>query len=88
MSLVVIHILLDAGIILVVTAIDLTQDDLDLIKTVINPGNIVVVWVGEKPADSISCDLHVKANGKPDAAVDAVKRLLKGRRIIFDFVNS
>jgi bifunctional enzyme CysN/CysC len=53
------HILLDAGIILIVTAIKLTQDDLDLIKTIINPDRIFVIWAGEDVTTDISYDIKI-----------------------------
>jgi bifunctional enzyme CysN/CysC len=41
------HILLDAGVILIVTAIELTQEDLELIRTTIHSDKIETIWVGK-----------------------------------------
>jgi len=76
------NILLDAGVILIVTAGDLTQDDLELIKTTVEPEMIETVWVGETRTTDLQPDLVVP---DPDAedAVDQVKRLLQDKGIIF-----
>ena len=54
------HLFLDAGIILIMTAIELTQDDLDILKTVIDGDLVHVVWVGETITTDITCDIHLK----------------------------
>ena len=53
------HIMLDAGIILIITAVELTQNELEIIKEIVNPDKIEVVWVGERFTTDISCDLHI-----------------------------
>ena len=53
------HLLLDAGMILIVTAVELAEADLDLIKTIVQPDRIQTIWLGEKPATNISCDLWI-----------------------------
>ena len=76
------NLMLDAGVILVVTAAELTQDDVELIKTTVEPDRIEIVWVGDTRTTDIVPDLMV---GDPDApdAVDQVKRLLQEKGIIF-----
>jgi bifunctional enzyme CysN/CysC len=76
------NLMLDAGVILVVTAAELTQEDVELIKTTVEPDRIEIVWVGESRTTDIVPDLTV---GDPDApeAVDQVKRLLQEKGIIF-----
>jgi bifunctional enzyme CysN/CysC len=77
------HILLDAGIILLVTAVNLTQDDLEQIKTVVNPDKIEVVWVGDQKTTDIATDIVIPSNSSTDEAVDRVKGLMQDRGIIF-----
>lgn len=77
------HILLDAGLILIVTAIELTQADLDLIKTVVNGREIPIVWVGQRVTTDLVCDIQVPGAEQVDASVVQIKRLLQERGIIF-----
>ena len=41
------NLMLDAGVILIVAAPGLTQEDLELIKTGVDPDRIEVIWVGD-----------------------------------------
>ena len=50
------NLMLDAGIILVVAAAELTQDDLEVIKTAVQPDWIETIWAG----DTITTDLAVR----------------------------
>jgi bifunctional enzyme CysN/CysC len=51
------NIFIDAGIILIITAVDLSPTDLDLFHTVLDPTRIVTIWVG--PAKENSYDIHL-----------------------------
>jgi bifunctional enzyme CysN/CysC len=77
------NILLDAGCILIITAIELAQDDLEIIKTVVNPEHIEVVWIGEDVTTDIAYDLVIPHPEIVDEAVDQIKRMLQERGIIF-----
>jgi bifunctional enzyme CysN/CysC len=77
------NILLDAGVILIVTAIELTQDDLEIIKTIIEQERIEVVWLGEDVTTDIAYDLIIPDPKNLGEAVDTVKNLLRERGIIF-----
>lgn len=77
------NILLDTGIILIVTAIELTQDDLEIIKTIVSPDRIEVVWVGEEVTTDITYDLLVPDPKNVDEAVERIKSLLQERGVIF-----
>ncbi len=50
------NLMLDAGMILIVTAAELTQDDLEVIKTAVQPDWIETIWAG----DTITTDLAVR----------------------------
>ncbi len=76
------NLMLDAGVILIVTAANLTQSDLDLIGTTVDPDRIEVVWVGEMPTTDLALDLVVADPSAADA-VEHVKRMLQGHGIIF-----
>ncbi len=77
------NILLDAGCILIITAIELTQNDLEIMKTVVNPEHIEVVWVGEDVTTDIAYDLVISLPQNVDDAVDRIKGILQERGIIF-----
>ncbi|MCK5173600.1 MAG: adenylyl-sulfate kinase, partial [Planctomycetes bacterium] len=76
------NVMLDAGVILVVTAIGITQDDLELIKAAVDVDSVNVVWLGEKPSD-VSHDILVQDNWELDETVDSIKGLLQTKGIIF-----
>lgn len=69
------HILLDSGVILIVTARSLTQDDLEIIKTIVNPEKITSIWAGEDVTTNLSYD--IKVPGKLDI-VESTK-MIKGK---------
>jgi bifunctional enzyme CysN/CysC len=77
------HILLDAGLILIVTAIELTQNDLDLIKTVVEGGALQVVWVGDQITTDLRCDMKVPGGEQIEASAAQIKRLLQDQGVIF-----
>ncbi|MGH3373057.1 MAG: elongation factor 1-alpha C-terminal domain-related protein, partial [Nocardioidaceae bacterium] len=76
------NIMLDAGIILVVTAAALTQDDLEDIKTAVPPDWIETVWAGESITTDLVCDLHLHGVAPAEAA-DRLKAHLQDKAIIF-----
>jgi bifunctional enzyme CysN/CysC len=76
------NLMLDAGIILIVTAAELTQDDVELIKTTVEPDRIEIVWVGDTKTTDVAHDLVIPDADDPDA-VQQVKRLLQEKGIIF-----
>jgi len=77
------HIMLDAGAILAVTAIELTQEDLELIKTTVNPDKMETVWLGENVTTDISYDLHIPKFETAEKSANRIKSLLQERGIIF-----
>ncbi len=77
------HILLDAGVILIITAIELLQTDLELIKTAIDPDQIETVWVGDDISSDISFDLQLQADQPLVNSISAIKSLLQEKGIIF-----
>jgi bifunctional enzyme CysN/CysC len=77
------NLFLDAGIILIVTAIELSLEDLDVLKTVVGEDKIQVVWVGEKITTDIPCDIHVTDREEINEGVVKVKHLLQDRGVVF-----
>jgi bifunctional enzyme CysN/CysC len=76
------NILLDAGVILIVTAAEVTQDDLEVVKTTVEPDRIETIWVGDAVTTDLICDLVVNDRER-EADVDRVKRLLQDKGVIF-----
>ncbi len=80
----VVNILLDAGIILIVTAIDLTQEDLEIMRTIITSEKIETVWVGENVTTDIAYDVRIQDPDNLEESVDMLKTLLQDKGIIFN----
>ena len=77
------NLMLDAGMILIVTAAELTQDDLDLIKATVEADRIETVWVGESGATDLVCDLQLYEQESEAAAVERITTRLEEKGIIF-----
>jgi bifunctional enzyme CysN/CysC len=77
------HLMLDAGAILVVTAVELTQSDLELIKTTVNPQQIETVWLGENVTTDLEFDMHIPEFTSEEQVSAQIKGLLQDRGIIF-----
>ncbi len=77
------NILLDAGIILLLTAVELTQDDLEIMKTTVSPEKIETVWIGENVTTDIAYDLQLSQHENVAESVDILKAYLQDKGIIF-----
>ncbi|MCP4714547.1 MAG: adenylyl-sulfate kinase [Deltaproteobacteria bacterium] len=79
----VVNIMVDAGLIVIVTATNLSQDDLEIIKTIISSEKIETVWVGDNIATDIAYDLRIHAHESTAEAVDKIKSRMQENGIIF-----
>jgi bifunctional enzyme CysN/CysC len=77
------NILIDAGIILIITALELTQDDLEIMKTIITAEKIETVWVGDNLTTDISYDMRIHEENRPEETADKLKSMLQEKGIIF-----
>jgi len=77
------NVMLDAGMIFIVTATELTQDDVALMKTAITTERIETVWIGEEISTDLECTLHIKSFRTPEEAADRIRALLVERGAIF-----
>ncbi len=77
------NIMLDAGVILVVTAIDLTQDDYENICTSVDAQKIIMVWKGDEPPASMPVDLNILLSENEIAAADKIKDYIFKKGFIF-----
>ena len=65
------HLMLDAGFILVITAADLSSDDLDVIRAAAPAEAVMPVWLGDSPPPHHEAALVVKPE---EPLADAVRR--------------
>jgi bifunctional enzyme CysN/CysC len=77
------NLMLDAGVILIVTAAELTQEDLELIKTTVEPDRIETIWVGDEVTTDITCDLVLSDPEHELERVDRIKVLLQEKGVIY-----
>jgi bifunctional enzyme CysN/CysC len=77
------NMMLDAGAILVVTAQELTAEDLAVVKTVVDPDRIELVWVGDTITTDITCDLVVSDQDDAAEGVERIKRRLQDKGVLF-----
>jgi bifunctional enzyme CysN/CysC len=77
------NLMLDSGMMLIVTAIELSMPDLEIIKATVNSQNIVAVWVGPKIASSIDYDLYLPDFASEEQAAAKIKNHLQEKGIIF-----
>ncbi|HMD88299.1 MAG TPA: GTP-binding protein [Anaerolineaceae bacterium] len=77
------HILLDAGLILIVTAIELTQAELEMIKAIVDGNRIETIWVGDTKTTDLSVDLQVPGGEQSELSAFQIKSLLRDRGYIF-----
>ena len=73
------HLMLDAGMILVVTAAELTREDLDAISTAIPEGRIVTAWLGDRVTTDLSADLELGLDDDLASGVEQLRALLAAR---------
>jgi bifunctional enzyme CysN/CysC len=76
------NLMLDAGMILIVAAAELTQDDLEVIKTAVQPDWIETIWAGDTITTDLAVDLQLPGGAVPEA-VDRHKAHQQDKGIIF-----
>ena len=72
------NILLDSGLILIVTAHELMQRDLDIMLTAVEHEQVDTVWIGDEVTPPLACDLHI-APGDPEVIRGQILELLQRR---------
>jgi bifunctional enzyme CysN/CysC len=77
------NIMLDAGVILIVTAAELTQDDLEIIKTTVDPDRIETIWVGDAVTTDLTYDVWLGGLEAETEGVERLKALLQDKGTIF-----
>jgi bifunctional enzyme CysN/CysC len=73
------HVMLEAGAILIVTAVELTREDLAVLKTVVDPNRIQTIWVGETLAADLTVDLHLSSADPIEESLSRIRSRLESR---------
>jgi bifunctional enzyme CysN/CysC len=76
------HILLQAGYILIVTAIELSIEDLQIILTAVESDQTVTFWLGPEATTGVSVHRFLGSGQKAERAVEEVLDELRKREII------
>jgi len=82
------NILLDAGMILIVTAVELTQADQELFQTVVDPTKLVTIWVGDPVSTDIQHQLKLAENQPSDQSLLQILEMLKENGFIGGFFDT
>ncbi len=77
------NMMLDAGAILIVTAQELSQEDLEVVRTAVDPDRIELIWVGDHVTTDISYDMILGDHEADSEGVDRIKRLLQDKGVLF-----
>jgi bifunctional enzyme CysN/CysC len=77
------NIILDSGMLLIVTAIELTKQDMEIINATVNPKNILTVWVGKNITTDIAYDVYLPEFESEEQAAANIKIYLQEKGIIF-----
>ena len=75
------HLLIDSGNILIATIVELSKDELDIIRTIIGADNLEIVWIGDEVATGISTDLHIKKLGSIEEGITSLKEHLQNKGV-------
>ncbi len=76
------HLMLDAGMLLVVSAAELQTEDLEIVRLSVPSERILTVWVGAARAGAGAHDLIVPDSASEAVAVDAMAAMLRALGVI------
>lgn len=77
------NIMLDAGVILVVSVIEFQHEDQQQLQLAFNHERLVTVWLGDKVTTDAEIDLHIPLPFTETKAVAKIKEYLQTKGIIF-----
>ena len=77
----VIHILMDTGLVVLVTALELNCEDLKMIETLVDTRDIKVVWVGDAATTGVPVDLFLGKETQTEERVLKAKYLITTKDI-------
>jgi bifunctional enzyme CysN/CysC len=76
------HLLLDTGLILIVTAIELTSVDVKILKTIINTEIIQTIWLGDKITTDLVPDTHLSNNEDEEVHLARIKNGIEASGVV------
>jgi len=76
------HLLLDTGLILIVTTIELTSTDVKILKTIINTEIIQTIWLGEEITTDLVPDLRLETNEDEETQIARIKAAIEAAGVI------
>jgi bifunctional enzyme CysN/CysC len=77
------NIMLDAGMILIVTAAELTAEDLEVIRAAVEPERIETIWVGDRMTTDLECNLYVSDGEGRAEALERIETRLKDLGVVY-----
>lgn len=77
------NIMLDAGMILIVTAAELTTEDLEVIRAAVEPERIETIWVGDRMTTDLECNLYVSDGEGRTEALERIETRLKDLGVVY-----
>ena len=77
------HIMLDSGVILIVTAIELMQAEINLVQTIIGDFFVETIWTGDCITTDVVPDIQIQSDCISPEAVNRIKTSLQEKGIIF-----
>ncbi|MFO8062717.1 MAG: GTP-binding protein [bacterium] len=78
------YLMMDAGMIIIITALELTSDEIELIQTVTESDNVFTVWMGDDITTDIEPDIRILSPDSEDS-VERIEGLLIENGVIFDY---
>lgn len=76
------NIVLEAGLLLVVTAAELTEDEVELIRTGVLDHRVEVVWLGDDAPTDVECSCHLSPSEALPVQVARLEQLLAERGVL------
>ncbi len=77
------NIMLEAGVLLVVSTIELTTENLKQLTMSVPAERIEIVWLGEEVTTDVDIALHIPETAVPDRTVAKIKEYIQKKGIIF-----
>ena len=77
------NLMLDAGAILIITALELTPEDLDVIKAGVDADRVTTVWIGDNIVTGLPSDLRLSDQLTGADAADQIKAHLRDHGVLF-----
>jgi bifunctional enzyme CysN/CysC len=72
----VVNLMMDAGMVVITSAIDIKQEELAMFKTIIQSEDIHVIWLGDTTSTDIDIDVHLSKESK-EVMINKIRTSLK-----------